>query len=104
MIAQIQREGELGARDRRLDAHVSRRVADPKESGEAPAFGFERVHGERLVAAAAGMHHMISTTAYRSLHPGVDYIENQRRVNADRRMQCGPGLPGTEAHAGDKLP
>src|ERR1700674_4634460 len=56
------------------------------------------------MAAAARMHHMIPTTPYRSLHPGVDYIECQWRVNADCRVQGGPRLPGAEANAGNELP
>src|ERR1700732_79820 len=104
MISQVQGEREFFARYRRLDAHVARGMTDPKKSGAAPTFGLERVHRECLVTAAARMDHMISTTTYRSLHPGVDYIECQRRVNADCRMQGGPRLPGAEANAGDELP
>src|SRR6202047_4040259 len=103
MISQIQRERELCAGYGRLDAHVSRRMADPEESGKAPAFRLECVHGECLMAAAARMHHMIPTTPYRSLHPGVDYIECQRRVNTDCRVQRGPWLPRPEANAGEQL-
>src|ERR1700736_294739 len=103
MISQIQREREFCARQGRLDAHVPRRMADPEESSEAPTFRLEGVHGKCLMAAAARMHHMVSTTPYRSLHPGVDYIECQRRVNTDCRVQRGPWLPRPEANAGDKL-
>src|SRR5882757_11532435 len=104
MISQIQRERKLRARYGRLDAHVARRMADPEESGKAPAFCLEGVHGECLMAAAARMHDMVSTSPCRSLHPGVDYIECQRRVNTDCRVQGGPRLPGAEANTGDKLP
>ena len=42
MIAQVQREGEFVADGRRgFDVHGPRRVADPEETGETPAFRFE---------------------------------------------------------------
>ncbi len=103
MIAQIQREGEFKAWRDGLDVHRARRMAHPEKSGESPAFGLEGIHGKGLLAAAAGMHHMILKTACRSLHPGIDYIECQRRVNTDRRMQRRPGLPGAVTHAGDEF-
>src|SRR5450631_513132 len=104
MIAQVQREGEFLARGGRLDTDVTRRMADPEKSGQAPTFSLERIHRKGFMAAAARMDHVISTSAFRSLHPGVDYIECQRGVNTDCRMQCGPRLPGSVANTGDELP
>src|SRR5580698_7315826 len=102
MIAQVQCKGEFLARHRGLDLHLPGRVTEAKESRKTPALGLECVHREGLVAAAARMHHMIATTAFRSLHPDVHYIECQRRVNTDAGMQGGPRLPRSIAHAGDE--
>ena len=87
MIAQIQRKGEFVADDGGFDAHGPGRVADPEKSRAAPAFGFEGIDWERFVTTAARMDHMILETACRSLHPGVDYIECQRRMNTNAGMQ-----------------
>jgi hypothetical protein len=78
--------------------HRTRRVPDAKEARQTPALGLERVHGKTLMAAPARMNHMISTTAFRSMHPGVHYIECQWRMNPDFGMQRRPRLPGAKAH------
>src|SRR5580704_7614267 len=103
MIAQVQREGELRARGGRLDIHAAGGVADAEKSREPSAFRLECVDGKGFVATATRMHHMISKTTCRSLHPGVDYIECQRRMNTDCRVQRRPWLPGAVAHSTDEF-
>src|SRR5258708_504114 len=103
MIAQVQREGKFLADSRGFDAHLSRRMTNSKKSRQSSAFSLEGIHRERLVASAAGVDHMILKAAYGSLHPGIDYIECQRRVNAYCRMQRRPRLPRAIAHSRDKF-
>src|SRR6202041_525367 len=99
MIAQVQREGGRRARGGRLDVHAARGVADAEKSREPPALRLECVDRKGFVATATRMHHMISKATCRSLHPGVDYIECQRRMNTDCRVQRRPRLPGAVAHS-----
>src|SRR5580658_4365003 len=102
-VAQVQREGEFIVGRGRLEVHGPRGVILAEESREPAALGLEGIHRKCVVTAAARMHHMISTTASRPLHPGIHYIECQRRMDADGGMQRGPRLPGAVAHACHKL-
>src|ERR1700761_4038766 len=101
MIAQVQCERKLLAHGRSFDVYLSGGVSEAREARETPTLGLERVHRKGLVAAPARMHHVVAAAAFRSTHPGVHYIERQRRVNTDARMQGRPRLPRTIAHPGD---
>src|ERR1700721_3575224 len=103
MIAQVQREGKLRARGDRLDVHAARGVADAEKSREPSALRLECVDGKGFVAPATRMHHMISKSTCRAIHPGVDYIECQRRMKTDCRVQRGPWLPAAGRRAQQRL-
>ena len=49
------------------------------------------------------MGYVIGAAANRAAVPGVDEIENERRVDADGRMQTFGRLPRAETDAGDEL-
>ena len=87
---QIQRQREAaGALD--LDGERgglrARRVAEGKEAREAPALGLERVDGVIVAAAAAGVADVVRAPAHGALVPLVDDVEDERRVDADARVQ-----------------
>ena len=46
---------------------------------------------------------MILATAERTLHPGIDEVEHQRRVHGQGRMQAARRLPGAIADCADEL-
>src|ERR1700691_5292335 len=102
-VAQVQGEREFIVGRGRLKIYGPRGVILAEEPCQPAALGLEGIHRKCVVTASARMHHMISTTASRSLRPSIHYIECERRMDADVRMQCGPRLPGAVAHACDKL-
>ena len=50
-----------------------------------------------LVATSARVHHVVAKPTERSVHPGVDDIEGQRRVDSDGGVKSGWRLPGAIA-------
>ena len=87
----------------RLPMPSARRVAHAEEARQAPALGLVGVDREGVVVAPARMRDVVLAAAERALHPGVDQVEGQRRVHADRRVQRRRRAPGAVAHAGDEL-
>jgi len=83
--------------------HRAGSVAEFEEACHAAAFGFKGVDGECLKTAAAGVGDMIGASGDGALIPGIDDVENQRRVNADGRMQAVRRLPGAVTEAGDEF-
>jgi len=57
-----------------------------EEPRQATAFGGVTVHREVFEAKAAGMHDVISASRYRPARPMIVEIEDERRINRDRRM------------------
>src|SRR5205823_8840157 len=47
------------------------------------------------------MRYVVRAAANRPAGPRVDDVEGERRLDADRRMQCRRRTPGAEAHARD---
>src|SRR5205823_766949 len=78
-------------------------MAEREEAGGAAALGFIGVHGETVEAAAARMGHVPRAAADHAVVPGVDEIEHQRRMHADRRMQARGWLPRPITYAGHEL-
>ena len=68
------------------------------EAVHAAGLGFQGIDREGLVAAPAGMGHMVGATPYGATVPGVDQVEHQGHVDADQRVQRGGRLPGPVAH------
>jgi hypothetical protein len=105
-LRQPRRSSVKGSRVRRRAAGRARRagrVADALEAREPAALGFERVDRQRLVVAAAGVHHVIAAAAERAARPGVEQVEGQRRMHADVRVQRRGRLPGAVTHRADEL-
>ena len=67
------------------------RVAHGFEAGEAARLGLERVDGQGLEDAAAGVRDVIAAAADRAAVPGVDDVEGERHVR---------GMRGVEAFGG----
>ena len=59
-----------------------------EEARQPAALGLVGVDREGLVVAPAGMRDVVAAAAQRAVHPGVDQVEDQRRVHADRRVQA----------------
>ncbi len=78
-------------------------MAKLEETRNAAAFGFVGVDGESVVTPSAGMGDVIGAAADTAPGPVVDNVEDERRVNADGRMETLGGLPGAIADAGDEL-
>lgn len=78
-------------------------MSDAEETRHAPALRFVGVDRQRFVIAPAGMGDVVLATAQRTLHPGVEQVEHQRRMHRDRRLQAVGRLPSAEAHTRDKL-
>src|SRR5258708_21295790 len=98
-VGHVEGEGEFVVGRCRLDAHGPWSVIQAEKPREPAALGLEGIHGKCVVIAPARMHHMVLTATFRSLHPGVHYIECQGRVDSDLRMQRRPRLPRAVAHA-----
>ncbi|MCY1372322.1 hypothetical protein D9M69_595220 [compost metagenome] len=46
---------------------------------------------------------VVLATAQRALHPGVEQVEHQGRVDRNGRLQAVSRLPGTKSHARDEF-
>ncbi len=101
--AQVQRIRKLAARYGTSHAEGPRRVAQAREPGQPPALSFVAVHRKLIVTSAARVHHVILASTERTIHPGVDDVERQRRVRSNCRVQRRRRLPGAIAHASDVL-
>jgi hypothetical protein len=82
---------------------ITRRVAKGNEARQAATFGLVGVDRVAVGVASAGVFDVILATPERALHPGIDEVEDQWRVHANRRMQRRGRIPGPVAHAGHKL-
>ena len=71
------------------------------EAGQPPRLRLVGVDREGVVAAPAGMRDMVDAAADRAARPAVVDVEDQRRVDRQRRVQARRRLPGLEADAGD---
>ena len=87
--AKVQREGEFGIGSRVIHNNPALRVPHAKEARKPPALRFEGIDGHRGITAPARMHDVILAATETALHPTVHKIESQRRLDANRRMQCG---------------
>ena len=67
------------------------------------AFGLEGIYRITLEITPSRVGDVVLAAAQRTLHPGIDQIENERRVYANRRMQARRRLPGAIAHATDEF-
>ena len=75
-----------------------------KKRASAAPLGLERVGGRRARGRARpDWRRGTCSRAIERPVPGVDDVEHQRRVHADRRVQRRRRLPGAEAHARDEL-
>ena len=85
--------------------HVHRawRVAVVPEARDAARLGFVGIYREGVVTAPAGMGDMIGAAADRASAPGVDQVEHQRRIHADRRVQRRRRVPSAVAHTAHKF-
>ena len=101
--AQVQGQRERWIRYFGFDVHRTRRMAVVPETCDAPRFGFVGIDGPRAVAATARMRDVVCAAADGTLAPGINNVEYQRRMYADRRMQCGRRAPRAEAYPGDKF-
>ncbi len=66
-------------------------------------FGFQGIHRKRFVASSPWVSHMIHAAPERTFVPGIDQIEHERHMNANRRVQGTGGLPRTIPDARDIL-
>ena len=66
----------------------SGRVSHTFKPGQPPALGFERIDGEDLGRASAGMGDMIAAAADRAPGPGVDDVEREGHVGRNGRVQA----------------
>ena len=78
------------------------RVAAGLEAGKAARFRFIAVDRKSVIAAPAGMGYVIDAAAERAPAPGVENVEDQRRVDRDGRMHRRRRLPGFVAHGADR--
>ena len=85
------------------DVQCSGRVTEAEKAFKAATFGLKRVDGKDLVVASARVHDVVLAAAETAFHPAVDDIEDERRVHADRWVQCRGRLPRSIAHACDEL-
>ena len=90
-----------------LDPYLAEGMAKAEKACQTTAFGLKSIDREGIETATARMCHVILATAQGTLHPGIDNVESQGRMNTDGRMQAGRRLPGgprgaprAEAHAG----
>ena len=63
-----------------------RRVPQHGEARQTAAFGLEGIHRITFEIAASRVGDVVLTATQRTLHPGIDQIEDERRVYANRRM------------------
>ena len=75
------------------------RVTHGLEAGEAPRLGFQRVDGQGLEDAAAGVRGVIPATADGAPGPGIDDVERQGDVRRNRGWK-----PSTEGQARNRTP
>ena len=101
--AEVERQREFGMPLQRRHLHRARRMAEREEPGMAPALGLVGVDREGLVGQPAGMDDVVGAAADRPFQPGVDRVEDQRRVDRDGRVQARGRLPGAVADARDEL-
>src|SRR5258705_4243044 len=101
--AQVQCIRELAAPRRMRWHETAGGVAEREEAPPPPALRLVAVHRERVVAPSARMRHVVAAAAERAVHPGVDDVERQRRVDGNGGVQRGRRLPGAVAHARDEL-
>src|ERR1019366_2561164 len=92
--AQIEGQREIGRT--LLGGHVesTRRVAVVLEAGQTARLRLKAINRIGLVVAAARMRDMIDAAAKRAAVPAIGDVENQGRVDRNRRMQAIGGLPG----------
>ena len=79
-------------------------MAEREEAGDASAFGLVRVDGQDLIVPAARMRDVVSAPAKGALHPGVEQVKHQRRMDRNGRMEARRRLPRAEADASHELP
>jgi len=91
--AKVQRERELGIGSWVIHNDSALRVSHAKETRKPPALRFESIDGHRGITAPARMHDVILAATEAALHPTVHKVESQRRLDPNRRMQCGCRLP-----------
>src|SRR4030095_6591529 len=85
------------------ELHAAGRVTMRPEARHTARFRFVRIDRKRIVVAAAGARDVIGAAAQRARRAGVDEIEHERRLHADRRMQRRGWMPRPEAHTGDEF-
>ena len=78
------------------------RMAARLEAREAARFRLVAVDREGVVAAPAGMGDVIDAAAKRPPAPGVENVEDQRRVDRNRRVHRRRRLPRLVAHRADR--
>src|ERR1700751_3512995 len=77
------------------------RMTEREKTREPAALGFVAVHRKVLKVAASGVSDVIRAARDRSPAPSIVHIEDQRRIDADRRMQTRCRAPCAEAHTRD---
>src|SRR5690349_14524455 len=102
-MPQVQREGEIGIFDQRRRRELSLRRTMREKAGEAARLRFVAVDWKGVVAAPAGMGHMILAASKGTAVPGVVEIEHQRGVHTDGRLQTFRRLPRAITHTGNTL-
>ena len=68
--------------------HSATGMTEREKSRVAASFGFERVYGKAVEAAASGMRHVPGTSSDRTSIPNIDQVEDQRCMDSDRGMQA----------------
>ena len=87
----------------RVDAYAARSMTDPEKPRQTSRFGLVGIHREGVVIAATGVGHMVLAAPQRTMHPGIDQIKGQRRMDTNGRVQAVRWLPGTLTHTGHIL-
>ena len=86
--AHIQRQGKFTRPGFIVNSQWARRMPERKESRDSSPFGLVGINRKAIVAPAARMRNMILAATDGSARPKIHDIENQRRIDGDRRVQA----------------
>src|SRR5580658_9302142 len=101
--AQIEGQGKVGVEGGVAKSDRARAVAARMKAGETPSLRLMGIDGRGLEVAPAGVADMEGAAGDGAVGPEIDELEDQRRMDRDRRMERRGQSPGAKAHAGDEL-
>ena len=92
------------AQTSRSDIDDSRRVTNRLKACLAPRLGLARIHRGNGMGQPTLMNHVIAGATQRTFVSGVDDVERERRLHADRWVQPRWGRPSLEPNPGNGQP